>query len=39
MTKMPKMEKIQNPFLFLGRDEQFLGGTPIKKSRKYVNKI
>jgi hypothetical protein len=31
MTKMPKMQNIQNLFLLVGRDEQFLGGTLVKK--------
>jgi hypothetical protein len=35
---MPKMQNIWNLFLLVGRDEYFLGGTLVLKSKKYVNK-
>ncbi len=36
---MPKMQKIRNLFLLVGRDEQFMqGGDISRKSKKYMNK-
>jgi hypothetical protein len=36
---MPKMQKIRNLFLLVGRDEQFLGGTLVKEVENTWIKI